>query len=42
MVKHVRHAERDLGKRCLVSFDLAAPKLRTGPIVPGPAVVKWA
>jgi pyruvate kinase len=41
MVKHLREAERDLGKRCLVSFDLAGPKLRTGPIVPGPAVVKW-
>jgi pyruvate kinase len=41
MVKHLREAERDLNKRCLVSFDLAGPKLRTGPIVPGPAVVKW-
>jgi pyruvate kinase len=41
MVKHLREAERDLGKRCLVSFDLAGPKLRTGPIAPGPAVVKW-
>jgi len=41
MVKHLRQAERELGKRCLVSFDLAGPKLRTGPIVPGPAVVKW-
>jgi pyruvate kinase len=41
MVKLLREAERDLGKRCLVSFDLAGPKLRTGPIAPGPAVVKW-
>jgi pyruvate kinase len=41
MVKQLRHAERDLGKRCLISFDLAGPKLRTGPIAPGPAVVKW-
>jgi pyruvate kinase len=41
MVRHLRRAERDLGKRCLVSFDLAGPKLRTGPIAPGPAVVKW-
>ena len=40
MVKHLRQAERELGKRCLVSFDLAGPKLRTGPIAPGPAVVK--
>ena len=29
MVEHLRCAERDLGKRCLVSFDLAGPKLRT-------------
>jgi pyruvate kinase len=41
MVKHLRRAERDAGKRCLVSFDLAGPKLRTGPMAPGPAVVKW-
>jgi pyruvate kinase len=41
MVEHLRRAERDLGKRCLVSFDLAGPKLRTGPLAPGPAVVKW-
>jgi pyruvate kinase len=41
MVEHLRHAARDLGKRCLISFDLAGPKLRTGPIAPGPAVVKW-
>jgi pyruvate kinase len=41
MVNHLRRAERDLGKRCLVSFDLAGPKLRTGPIAPGPAVLKW-
>jgi pyruvate kinase len=41
MVEHLRHAARDLGKRCLISFDLAGPKLRTGPIAPGPAVFKW-
>jgi len=40
MVEHLRHAERELGERCLISFDLAGPKLRTGPIAPGPAVVK--
>ena len=40
MVEHLRRAERDLGMRCLVSFDLAGPKLRTGPVASGPAVVK--
>ena len=41
MVQHVHRAESETGKRCLVSFDLAGPKLRTGPVEPGPAVVKW-
>jgi pyruvate kinase len=41
LVEHLRVVEGELGKRCLVSFDLAGPKLRTGPIAPGPAVVKW-
>ncbi|TDV12076.1 pyruvate kinase [Paraburkholderia caballeronis] len=40
MVGHLRDAERASGKRCRVSVDLAGPKLRTGPIAPGPAVVK--
>jgi pyruvate kinase len=41
MVNHLRRAERETGKRCALSFDLAGPKLRTGPIEPGPAVAKW-
>ena len=41
MVKHLREAERKTGKRCALSFDLAGPKLRTGPIEVGPAVAKW-
>jgi pyruvate kinase len=41
MVKHLRRAERETGKHCALSFDLAGPKLRTGPIEPGPAVAKW-
>jgi pyruvate kinase len=41
MVKHLRRAARETGRSCLVSFDLAGPKLRTGPLAPGPAVVKW-
>ncbi len=41
MVRHLRRAVRETGGRCLVSFDLAGPKLRTGPMAPGPAVVKW-
>ena len=41
MVDNLRRAERETGRRCKVSFDLAGPKLRTGPVAPGPAVVKW-
>ena len=41
MVKHLNQAERKTGKRCALSFDLAGPKFRTGPIEPGPAVAKW-
>lgn len=41
MVRNLRRAERETGKRCRVEFDLAGPKLRTGPIAAGPPVVKW-
>jgi pyruvate kinase len=41
MVHNLRQAERETGRRCKVSFDLAGPKLRTGPVAPGPAVAKW-
>lgn len=40
MVEHVRHASALLGRSCLVAMDLAGPKLRTGPIQPGPRVIK--
>lgn len=40
MIANIRAAEDSTGKRCLVSMDLAGPKLRTGPIHPGPRVLK--
>jgi pyruvate kinase len=40
MVSHVRRAERELERSCLIEMDLGGPKLRTGPIRPGPAVLK--
>lgn len=39
MIAHVRGAERAHGRRITVTMDLGGPKLRTGPIVAGPAVV---
>jgi pyruvate kinase len=40
MIAHVRAAEKELHRRCPVEMDLGGPKLRTGPLPPGPAVVK--
>ena len=40
MIEHLRRAEQALGRSCRVVMDLAGPKLRTGPLQPGPAVVK--
>ncbi|CAG1008301.1 pyruvate kinase [Myxococcaceae bacterium] len=39
MVDHLRAAEREIGRSCRVQCDLAGPKLRTGPIEPGPGVL---
>jgi len=41
MIDHLRKGEADTGKKALVAFDLAGPKLRTGSIEPGPPVVRW-
>lgn len=40
MIAHLRRAEQALERSCRVVMDLAGPKLRTGPIEPGPAVVR--
>ena len=40
MVAHIRRAERAAGRRCRIEMDLPGPKIRTGPMRPGPAVVK--
>lgn len=40
IIAHLRRAEQALGRSCRIVMDLAGPKLRTGPIRPGPAVVR--
>jgi pyruvate kinase len=40
MIENLRRAEKALGRSCRICMDLAGPKLRTGPIEPGPAVVR--
>jgi pyruvate kinase len=41
MIRNLRRAEKETNKRCKVAMDLAGPKLRTGSIEPGPAVLKY-
>jgi len=40
MAAHVRRAAKAVGRPVKILMDLAGPKLRTGPIAPGPAVLK--
>ncbi len=40
MTEHLKRAEQALGRSCRIVMDLAGPKLRTGPLEPGPAVVR--
>lgn len=40
MAQHVRLAAVAAGRECWIAMDLAGPKLRTGPLEPGPRVVK--
>lgn len=41
MIKQINLARRETGKNCRILMDLGGPKLRTGEIAPGPAVLKW-
>jgi pyruvate kinase len=40
MIVHLHRAERAVGRHCRIEMDLAGPKIRTGAIRPGPAVLK--
>lgn len=41
MADNVRKARRETGLNCRISMDLAGNKPRTGPLEPGPEVVRW-
>jgi pyruvate kinase len=41
MIQNLRRAEKETNRVCKVAMDLAGPKLRTGPIEPGPRVLKY-
>ena len=40
MVSNLRLAEKEVGKTCRILMDIAGPKPRTGPLKPGPQVVR--
>ena len=40
MAQHVKQAAEATGRTCLIAMDLGGPKLRTGPLEPGPRIVK--
>jgi len=41
MVENLARARRELALPCRILMDLAGPKLRTGPVEPGPQVIVW-
>ncbi|MGO9648869.1 MAG: pyruvate kinase [Terriglobales bacterium] len=40
MIRNLQKAREETGRNCRILMDVAGPKLRTGPIQPGPAVLK--
>jgi pyruvate kinase len=40
MIRKIRQAVATTGRPCRIAMDVAGPKLRTGPITPGPRVVR--
>ncbi len=41
MIGHLRAAQEESHRPCRILMDLAGPKLRTGPVIGGPAVRRW-
>ena len=41
MISNLERARQETGRECRVHMDLGGPKLRTGPLQPGPAVLKY-
>lgn len=40
MIRNLQKAREETGRPCRILMDVAGPKLRTGPIEPGPAMIK--
>jgi len=41
MIRNLRRAEKETRKACKIEMDIPGPKLRTGPLEPGPTVLKY-
>lgn len=41
MIKQIKRARRETGRHCRILMDLGGPKIRTGEISSGPAVLRW-
>jgi pyruvate kinase len=41
MVENLQVAQKEIGKPCKIAFDLAGPKLRTGPVAPSSGIIRW-
>ena len=41
MIENLGRAREETGKPCMVIMDIPGPKLRTGPVSPGPSVIKY-
>ncbi len=41
MIGNLSRAREETGKHCMVIMDIPGPKLRTGPVSPGPSVIKY-
>ena len=40
MIRNLGRAREETGRNCCIQMDLAGPKLRTGPMEPGPSVIR--
>jgi pyruvate kinase len=40
MIENINRAKSDTGQNCMITMDLAGPKLRTGDLLPGPGVLR--
>ncbi len=41
MIEHIKRSNKASKKRCKIMMDLAGPKLRTGPMKPGPQILRF-